>query len=127
MKDIENNALFWQKLDTLFMSSKIVINRPIGQKHEVYPSLVFPVDYGYIKDTSGTGSEAVDIFVGKNKADKVQAIAVSTDILRKNIEVKLIVGCDEEEVQLILEFLNSMEFQKALLIRRGNVVPEWIE
>ena len=127
MKDIENNALFWQKLDTLLLSSTIKINRPKGEHHPEYPALIFPVNYGVLKDTSGTGTQEIDIFVGSQKIEKVQAIAVSTDILRKNIEVKLVVGCSNEEVIDILEYLNSVEFQKAVLIHRGDNVPEWSE
>ena len=42
-------------------------------------------------------------------------------------EVKLLVGCTEEDENDILEFLNQTEFQKAVLIRRGNEVPEWAQ
>ena len=61
------------------------------------------------------------------KSSLVQAIAVSADILKKDCEVKLLVGCSEEEIHDILEFLNQTEFQKAVLLRRGNEVPEWAQ
>ena len=66
-------------------------------------------------------------FRGSEKSSLVQAIAVSADILKKDCEVKLLVGCSEEEIHDILEFLNQTEFQKAVLLRRGNEVPEWAQ
>ena len=47
------------------------------------------------------------------------------NILKKDCEIKLLVGCNEEETYEILEFLNQTEFQKAILVRRGDEVPEW--
>ena len=55
----------------------------------------------------------------------VQSVVVSADILKKDCEVKLLIGCSEEEELEILEFLNQTEFQKAVLIRRGSEVPYW--
>jgi inorganic pyrophosphatase len=39
--------------------------------------------------------------------------------------VKLIVGCTEDEVRKIMEFLNQTEFQKAIFIGRGHSDPSW--
>ena len=48
MNAFENNAFFWQKLDTLFLSSKLVIDRPKNTCHYKYSNLIYPVDYGYL-------------------------------------------------------------------------------
>lgn len=125
MKDFENNALFWQKLDTIYLSSKLEIDRPKESVHYKYSNLVYPVDYGYLKDTTGSDMEPIDVFKGSLKSSQIQAALISADILKKDCEVKLIVGCDEEEIFNILVFLNQTEFQKAVLIRRGDEVPEW--
>ena len=53
MNSFENNAFFWQKLDTLFLSSKLVIDRPRNTCQYKYSNLVYPVDYGYLNDTTG--------------------------------------------------------------------------
>ncbi len=50
MKQFENNAFFWQKLDTIVLSSKLVIDRPKNTCHYKYSNLVYPVDYGYLAD-----------------------------------------------------------------------------
>lgn len=127
MKTFENNAFFWQKLDSLFLSSKLIIDRPKNTCHYKYSNLIYPVDYGYLKDTASSDAAPIDVFRGSNKSNLVQSIVISADILKKDCEVKLILGCTEEEETEILEFLNQTEFQKAVLLRRGNEVPEWAQ
>lgn len=125
MNAYENNAFFWQKLDTLYLSSKLIIDRGKNTCHYKYSNLVYPVDYGYLVDTTGTDQAPVDVFKGSEKASLVQGIVVSADILKKDCDVKLLVGCSEEEEHDILVFLNQTEFQKAILLHRGDEVPEW--
>ncbi len=45
------NAEFWTALDTLVGQSEIVIDRPKGSAHPRYPDFIYPVDYGYLKNT----------------------------------------------------------------------------
>ena len=52
MNAYENNAFFWQKLDTLYLSSKLIIDRAKNTCHYKYSNLVYPVDYGYLVDTT---------------------------------------------------------------------------
>lgn len=127
MNNLENNAFFWQKLDTLYLSSKLVIDRPRNTCHYKYSNLIYPVDYGYLSDTTGSDQSPVDIFKGSEKTNLVGAIVISADILKKDCEVKLLIGCTEDEEHEVLVFLNQTEFQKAILIRRGNEVPEWAQ
>ena len=124
MNSLENNAFFWQKLDTLFFSSKLVVDRPRNTVHYKYSNLVYPVDYGYLSDTTGSDQAPIDVFKGSQKSNQVGAIVVSADILKKDCEVKLLIGCSEEEEHEVLAFLNQTEFQKAIMIHRGNEVPE---
>ena len=91
----------------------------------LYPNLIYPVDYGFLQDTVGTDSQPIHVYKGSHKAQNVGAIVVSADILKKDCEVKLLVGCDDEEKIKILEFLNQTQFQKAILIQRGNQIPSW--
>lgn len=122
---IENNATFWQKIDTILLSSNITIDRPKGTCHFKYKNLIYPVDYGFLADTLGSDQAPIDIFVGSKDANAVEAIAISADILKKDCEVKLLLGCTDDEMLSIMEFLNQTEFQKAILIHRGNQIPAW--
>lgn len=125
MEMYKNNALFWQKLDSIFISSKIIIDRPKGSNHPKFGHLIYPVDYGYLEDTLSSDGSQIDVFIGTEKAMNVGSLIVSADILKKDCEIKLLVGCTETEIQSILEFLNQTEFQKAIFLRRGDEMPEW--
>lgn len=123
--EIENNALFWQKLDTLFLASKVIIDRPKGSKHPEYNQMIYPVDYGYLQDTFSMDHEGIDVFVGSQKSESIDIIILAADILKKDVEIKVLLGCNEEEELQILYFLNSSAFQKTIIIRRKDEIPDW--
>jgi inorganic pyrophosphatase len=125
MNQLENNAFFWQKLDSIYFASSIVITQPQGSMHSTFANLVYPVDYGYLNDTLSQDLLGIAIYKGKGSAYSVEAILVAADILKKDIEVKLLVGCSQEEVDKILRFVNQTEYQKTIIVRRGNDVPTW--
>lgn len=91
MSAYENNAFFWQKLDTLYLSSKLVVDRPRNTCHYKYSNLIYPVDYGYLCDTTGSDQAPIDVFKGSEKSNLVQSVVVSADILKKDCEVKLLI------------------------------------
>lgn len=124
MPNLLNNAFFWQKIDTIFSSNKLVITKKKDECHSVYKNLRYPVDYGNLDDTLPENS-GICVFTGSGKAAFVESIIVAADILKKDIEVKLLIGCTPEEELTILEFLNQTEFQKGILIRRGDDIPAW--
>ncbi|WP_420537277.1 inorganic diphosphatase [Ileibacterium valens] len=127
VKELENNIYFWQKLDTLMLSGKLVIDRPKNSAHPDYPNMIYPVDYGYLKDTLSSDQEPIDAFKGTIRTNQVTQIAVAADILKKDCEVKLLIGCTEEETLDVMKMLNGTEFRKAILIRRGNSAPSYAE
>ena len=111
MNQLENNAFFWQKLDSIYFASSIVITQPQGSTHPSFKNLVYPVDYGYLNETLSQDQLGIAIYKGKGSAYLVEAILVAADILKKDIEVKLLVGCSEEEVDMILRFVNQTEYR----------------
>ena len=125
MQELENNALFWQKVDTLILSSTIEFSYPKGSAHPQYPAMIYPVDYGYLTDTTSADSDPIHLYRGSINSARVNAIVVSCDILKKDCVAKLLVGCTEEEMSLIMRFMNQTEFQKTILVRRGTGVPAW--
>ncbi|MEG0077012.1 Inorganic pyrophosphatase [Anaerorhabdus sp.] len=125
MTNFENNAFFWQKIDTLYLSNKLEILRQKGTKHPEYSNLIYPVDYGHLKDTQASTSEGITIFKGSLKSSTVSAVIIAADILKKDLQTKLILGCTPEEEEKVLRFLNHTDFQKTVLIRRGQEIPSW--
>lgn len=87
--------------------------------------MIYPVDYGYLKDTMSTESDPVHLYVGTDSDKRVNAIVISADILKKDCVAKLLIGCTEEEMSKIMRFMNQTEFQKTILIQRGTSVPSW--
>lgn len=120
-----NNALFWQKLDTLYLSNKVVVDKPKGYVHPLYANLVYPVDYGYLSDTLAVGS-GINVYKGTGNTG-LQHVVISADILKKDVETKLLIDCTDKEITKILFFLNQTDLQKAVLISRDSVIPSWGE
>lgn len=125
MKEVENNALFWQKLDTLYVSSTMGIEFKQGSVHPVYQKLVYPVDYGIIEDVHNYGDIKMGVFKGSLDSHCVDAIAVNIDTLQRDSDIKLLVGCNEDETFRIMQFLNETDFQKSILVRRSEEVSSW--
>lgn len=126
MTNYENNAFFWQKIDTLVFSSKFVLSRKKGEQHPEYKNLIYPVDYGHYIDLAADSNEGgIAVFKGSERSSMVKTAVIVADILQKKLDVKLLIGCSQEEENLILRFLNQTDFQKTVLVRRGNEIPEW--
>jgi inorganic pyrophosphatase len=125
MNNLENNAYFWQKIDTLYFSNRLVIAREKGSSHPKYHNLIYPVDYGYLEDTQIEQSEGIAVYKGSGSDYMVTTLVVAADILKKEIDVKLLVGCSPSEEEDILRFLNQTDFQKSVLVRRSSDMPNW--
>lgn len=124
-RELENNIYFWQKLDTLIMSSQLILDKPKGTVHHQYANLIYPVDYGYLQDTFSVDTAPIYAYKGTLPTDEANAIIVSADILKKDCVAKILIGCTDAEIYTILKFINSTEFQKAILVRRGSETPAW--
>ena len=108
---------FWAALDKLIQGSEIVIDRPRGSAHPRYPDYIYPVDYGYLKDTSAMDGGGIDIWVGSAECG-VNAVICTVDLLKKDSEIKILMGCTQEELAVIHEKHNDSEYMKGILIRR---------
>ena len=127
MAQYENNAYFWQKIDTLYLSNEVKVLRQKGDVHPTFKNLIYPVNYGRLKDTASVNQDGVSVYLGTGNRNEITAVVVAADILSKEIDVKLLVGCSAEEEDKVLRFLNQTDYQKTVLIRRGNDMPGWAE
>ena len=114
---IYNND-FWKAVDALVSSGKIVIDRPKGSVHPRFPSIIYEVDYGYIENTTSMDGSGIDVWHGSLVDKKVNAIICTVDLMKKDSEIKLLIGCTEEEINTVYEFHNNTEFMKGILIPR---------
>ena len=111
------NEVFWKALDELVHDSEIVIDRPKGTAHPRYPDFIYKVDYGYLKDTSSMDGGGIDVWVGSGER-RIDAIMCIVDLLKKDSEIKILIGCTEAEKMMIYETHNETPFMKGILIRR---------
>ena len=112
-----NNSDFWKALDQLAAGSEIVIDRPKGTAHPRFPEFIYRVDYGYLKDTSSMDGGGIDVWVGSGKKE-IDAIMCIVNLMKKDSEIKLLIGCTEEEKAIIYETHNATPFMKGFLVRR---------
>ena len=83
------------------------------------------MEYGHLEDTISTSSSGISVYLGTQSKSKVTGVVVAADILIKTIDIKILVGCNEQETYEVLHFLNQTDFQKTIFIRRGNAIPNW--
>ncbi len=125
MKNYENNAFFWQKVDTLYLSGTRKVIKKKGEVHDTFKNLVYPLDYARIEDMKSVSGHGVAVYLGSENRNKVSALVIAADILEKELDVKVLAGCTEEEIEEVLRYLNQTDFQKTVLIKRGIEIPEW--
>ncbi len=108
---------FWAMLDSLVNESEIVIDRPKGTAHPKYPNFIYKVDYGFLKSTSSMDGAGIDIWVGSGKK-QADAIMCTVDYMKRDSEIKILIGCTEEEKQLVYQAHNETQYMKGIMIRR---------
>ena len=111
------NEDFWKALDELVSSSEIVIDRPRGSAHPRFPNFIYKVDYGYLKNTSSMDGAGIDVWIGSGDK-KIDAIMCIVDLMKRDSEIKILIGCTEEEKLEIYKTHNETEYMKGVLIRR---------
>lgn len=112
------NEDFWKAVDMLVSSGKIVIDRPKGSSHPRFPDIEYKVDYGYIENTASMDGGGIDVWRGSLSDNTANAIICTIDLMKKDSEIKLLIGCTEEEINEICSFHNSSAFMKGILIQR---------
>ncbi|MDO5082134.1 MAG: hypothetical protein Q4D89_01865 [Arachnia propionica] len=108
----------WEQLDITVQRHPIVIDRPCGSHHPDFPELVHPVDYGFIDGTVGGDGEGIDIWVADPDSRRVTALFITHDPLKRNAEIKIVLGGGEGDLAAISAFYEPLALSH-LLIRRG--------
>jgi inorganic pyrophosphatase len=105
-------------LEKIVNKNGIIIDRPKGTKHPKYNNMLYVVDYGYIKNTKSMDNSGINIFVGSDNNKKIDVIICIIDLLKKDSEIKILMGCTEEGKTKIYNFFNDSEYMKAIMVRR---------
>lgn len=109
---------FWHTLDCLVEEAEMVIDRPKGTHHPRYPEVVYPVSYGYLKDTSSMDGGGIDVWLGTRKEKRVDAVICTIDSIKKDSEIKLLFACTDEEKNVVYRFHNESNYMKGILINK---------
>ena len=108
---------FWTKLDELVAACTLRIDRPRGSAHPRYPDWIYPLDYGYLEGTRSADGGGIDIWVGSLADKKVTAIVCTVDTVKRDSEMKILIGCTPQEAEIIHSFHND-DAQAAVLMER---------
>lgn len=110
---------FWQYLEKLVDESPLVIDRPRGSHHPRYPVLIYPLDYGYLDGTSASDGGGIDVWVGSQPERNLTGIVTTVDMNKRDTEIKILLGCTDEEIQIILKFHNDGKHMRGLFVRNA--------
>lgn len=113
---------FWQQLDEFLLSASVVVDRPRGSRHPRFPQWVYPLDYGYLEGTNGGDGAGIDVWLGSACRGRVTAVFSTYDPGKRDAEVKLVLGGNSEEIQMICDFLAPQPQSFVLTIR--DAMPE---
>lgn len=109
---------FWNYLDNLVASHQVIIDRPKGSRHPNFPEMVYPLDYGYLAGTTSGDGVGIDLWLGSLVPPRLEAILLTVDLFKRDLEINLLLGCTESEQALALA-ASSQGMQAAQLISRG--------
>jgi len=111
---------FWTRFDRLIAASEIVIDRPGGTAHPRYSEVIYPLDYGYLKCTSGGDGNEIDVWRGSLTVSQLVGVVCTVDTLKNDSEVKLLVGCTNEEIETINKFHNDNDYMSGIVVMRDR-------
>lgn len=115
------STAYWQALAELVTTGEIIIDRPKGTAHPRFPTMIYPLDYGYLQGTHAADGNEIDCWVGSLPEHTVTGVVFTVDLLKRDLEGKLLLGCTAEEMQTILAFHNGGSMSAMLLVRERNI------
>lgn len=99
---------FWRSFDTLLAEHEIIVDRPKGSRHPHHLEMIYPFDYGYLESTSAGDKAEIDLWLGASGNRTLTGILCTLDSIKKDAEIKLLLGCSEEDVDTIISFHSWM-------------------
>lgn len=112
------NPQFWDHLDQLVESSEVVIDRPRDSQHPDIDDIIYPLDYGYLAGTTSSDGAGIDVWLGESGDRRPNAVVCSVDLVKRDLEMKILLGCSEGEMRIIVSFINERDQMHCLLVRR---------
>lgn len=105
---MEPETLFWQEITQLVGINPITIDRPRGTPHPRYSEVIYPLDYGYLENTTASDGGGIDVWIGSLSTQLLTGILCTFDTLKRDMEIKLLLGCTNADLQIIRQFHGEM-------------------
>lgn len=116
----QHNDEFWGHLDRLIQNSQVVIDRPKDSAHIDHEDMIYPLDYGYLAGTTSSDGAGIDVWLGSSGEHHVHGVVCTVDLFKRDAEIKLLLGCTDDEMQTIVSFLNQNQGMRCYLLRRNG-------
>jgi len=105
---MEPDTRFWQAITQLVKVNPIAIDRPKGTRHPRYPEVIYPLDYGYLENTTASDGGGIDVWLGSLGTQTLTGILCTFDTLKRDMEIKILLGCTSADLQIIQQFHGAM-------------------
>jgi inorganic pyrophosphatase len=105
---MEPDTLFWQEITNLVATNQITIDRPKGTPHPRYPEVIYPLDYGYLENTTASDGGGIDVWIGSLEVRTLTGILCTFDTLKRDMEIKVLLGCTGMDLEIIQQFHREM-------------------
>ena len=112
---MNSDTSFWQAMRQLLLSHFLIVDRPRGTHHPRFSAMIYPLDYGYLENTMSSDGGGIDVWLGSlntmtssTGAKILTGILCTFDTLKRDAEIKLLMDCSTDDVQIIRDFHNDM-------------------
>ena len=106
---------FWHALQQLVNTHAVVIDRPLGFQHRRNPAWVYPMNYGYLEGTRSGDGKGIDVWLGSGDPATIAGFLEVVDLRKREMEVKLLLGCTEDEIEVARTFQQQVGMAVLLL------------
>jgi len=70
--------------------------------------MIYPLDYGYLENTTAADGDGIDVWIGSRRSQTLTGILCTFDTLKRDMEIKILLGCTEADVRTIQQFHGEM-------------------
>lgn len=128
--DLAYDRLDWSAWERLIVRHGITIDRPRRSAHPEHPTIIYPIDYGFVNDTISSDDHGIDVFVGSESVDpygeKLVGAIWTTDRRKGDRECKFLWRCTPEEIYLVNGFINfDRSLMEGVLVLRRPMAELW--
>ena len=131
-RDLFARSFRWEAWDRVIEEHGVCVERPVREPHPDHPTIIYPIDYGYIPGTEATDGQAVDCFIGSapssSAASGLVGLILTTDYREGDREAKLLIDCTPPEIYTAHGFINyDRTLLEGLLVLRTPMHTLWEE